>query len=45
VHLVQQGADPNTRAHRNRFDVFDLAEDLELHAVILDEVFVIRKSG
>ena len=45
MHFVQQGAGPHAGAHRDRFNVFNLAEDLELHAAILDEVLVIRKSG
>jgi hypothetical protein len=36
VDLVELGADTNTRAHGDRLDVFDLADDLDLHAVILD---------
>ena len=45
VGLVEQGADANARAHRDRLDVFDLADDLELHAAILNDWCGIRKSG
>jgi hypothetical protein len=45
VDLVEQGTDANTRARSDRLDVFDLADDLELHPAILDEWFGIGKSG
>jgi hypothetical protein len=38
VRLVQQSADPNARARRDRFDLFDLVEDFEPHAMVLVEV-------
>jgi hypothetical protein len=31
VHLFEQGAYPETAARGDRFDLFDLANDLELH--------------
>ena len=45
MDLVEHGADPDTRAHGDRLDVFDLADDLELHTVILDEWLEIGKTG
>jgi hypothetical protein len=32
VNLLEQGANPDAAARGDRFDLFDLANDLELHS-------------
>jgi hypothetical protein len=36
MDLVEEGADPDAAARRDRLDLFDLTDDLELHFGILN---------
>ena len=45
MHLVQQRAHPDASAGRDGLNVFDLADDLELHRAIVGQVNKVGKPG
>jgi hypothetical protein len=45
MNLVEDGADPDVATRRDRLDLFDLTDDLELHFGILDRDALWRKPG